>query len=302
MVRTIAGSYLADMTLEQLRIFVAVAERQHVTRGAEAAHVTQSAASNAVASLEARHGTALFDRVGRGIELTEAGALFLVEARAILAMAQAAERLLMEFGDLRRGALRLVASQTIASYWLPARLAAFHRRFPHIEIQLLIDNSEGAAARVVDGVAELGFVEGVIDAPALANWRVGEDRMVLVSAITVESVDVSWLRQARWIVRERGSGTRSTFEEVARRLGLDPDGFEIAMTLPSNEAVRGAVEAGAGVAVLSELVVRSSVATGCLHALPFAMPARPFFALRHKERYGTRASDAFVGLLKEDRP
>ncbi|NDW06906.1 LysR family transcriptional regulator [Jiella pacifica] len=288
------------MTLEQLRIFVAVAERQHVTRGAEAAHVTQSAASNAVASLEARHGTALFDRVGRGIELTEAGALFLVEAQAVLARAQAAERLLLEFGELRRGTLRLVASQTIASYWLPTRLAAFHRRFAEIEIQLLIDNTEGAAAKVVEGTAELGFVEGVVDAPALADWRVGEDRLMLVSARAVESVDVPWLAAARWIVRERGSGTRSSFEDVVRQLGLEPAGFEIAMTLPSNEAVRGAVEADAGVAVLSEFVVRSSVTAGRLHALPFELPARPFFALRHKERHGTRASDAFVRFLSQD--
>ncbi len=287
------------MTLEQLRIFVAVAERQHVTRGAEAAHVTQSAASNAIASLEARHQTALFDRVGRGIELTEAGRRFLVEARAVLARAEAAERLLSEFGDLSRGSLRLVASQTIASYWLPPRLARFHEKYPQIEIKLSLDNSEGAAESVVEGTAELGFAGGIVAAPALASWQVGEDRMALVAASPVASVDHAWLRAARWIVRERGSGTRSTFEEIVRRLGLDPDEFEIGMTLPSNEAVRTAVEAGAGVAVLSELVVQPSIAAGRLHALPFDMPARPFFALRHKERYRTRASDAFVALTSE---
>ena len=79
------------MTLEQLRVFVAVAERQHVTRAAEALHMAQSATSAAVAALEARHGAKLFHRVGRGIELTEAGALFLPEARAVLARARAAE-------------------------------------------------------------------------------------------------------------------------------------------------------------------------------------------------------------------
>lgn len=288
------------MTLEQLRIFIAVAERQHMTRGADAAHVTQSAASSAIAALELRHGTQLFHRVGRGIELTEAGKLFLTEARAVLASAETAERLLEEFGDLRRGALGLVASQTIASYWLPARLARFQQRYPQIEIRLSLDNSEGAAAKVVEGAAELGFIEGVVEAPALANWRVGEDRMLLVSATPAGAVDAAWLRAARWIVRERGSGTRSSFEEAARRLGLDPDAFEIGMTLPSNEAVRTAVEAGAGVAVLSELVVRAAIATGRLQILPFDLPARPFFALRHKERFRTHAADAFVTLLTED--
>ena len=110
------------MTLEQLRVFVAVAERQHVTRAAASLNLTQSAVSAAIAALEARHGAKLFHRVGRGIELTEAGALFLVEARAVLTRATAAELVLAELGDLKRGTLAVQAIPTIASYWLPRHL------------------------------------------------------------------------------------------------------------------------------------------------------------------------------------
>ncbi|WP_022692224.1 LysR family transcriptional regulator [Sphingomonas oryzagri] len=287
------------MTLEQLRIFVAVAERQHVTRAAEAINVTQSAASNAIAALEARHGVPLFHRVGRRIELTEAGHMFLDEARAVLGRASAAELALAEYGELKRGTLRVVASQTIASYWLPTKLSDFHARHPQIAIELSIDNTEGAAQRVLEGTAELGLVEGVIDEPALASWTVGEDRMLLVSSSPIEAVDAEWIRSARWIVREQGSGTRSTFEEVLRAKGVAPADLQIGMVMPSNEAVRSAVEAGSGVAVLSELVVRRALAAGDLHALPFQMPTRPFHALRHKERYRTRAADAMTDLLKE---
>src|SRR5690242_17384260 len=102
------------MTLEQLRIFVAVAERQHVTRAAEALNIAQSAASAAVVAIEAGYGVRLFDRVGRGIELTEAGRRFLVEAQAVLARAAAAELTLAELGGLVRGSLSVHASQTIA--------------------------------------------------------------------------------------------------------------------------------------------------------------------------------------------
>ncbi|MFT8676274.1 MAG: LysR family transcriptional regulator [Acetobacter sp.] len=287
------------MTLDQLRIFVAVAERQHVTRAAEALNITQSAASNAIAALEARYGVALFHRVGRGIELTEAGALFLPEARSVLGRASAAELALAEYGELRHGTLRVVASQTVASYWLPARLAAFHLRHPGIAIELSIDNSEGAARRVLDGTAELGVVEGTIDAPALASWPVGEDRMCLVASSPIGPVDDDWLRAARWIVREQGSGTRSTFEAVLRARGFDPRDLRIAMVMPSNEAVRGAVEAGAGVAVLSEFVVRRALVAGDLYGRDWAMPARPFYALRHRERYRSRAADAMVAILEE---
>ncbi|WP_025860233.1 LysR family transcriptional regulator [Acetobacter papayae] len=287
------------MTLEQLRIFIAVAERQHVTRAAEALHITQSAASNAIAALEAQYGVPLFHRIGRRIELTEAGAMFLDEARAVLGRASAAELALADYGALKRGTLRVVASQTVASYWLPARLAAFHARYPGIAIELSIDNSEGAARRVLDGVAELGVVEGTINEPALASWTVGEDRMLLVGASAGQVVDEGWLRAARWIVREQGSGTRSTFEAVLRARGFDPQDMNIAMVMPSNEAVCSAVEAGAGVAVLSEFVVRRALAVGDLHEYALPMPARPFHALRHKERYRTRMADALVAILRE---
>lgn len=287
------------MTLEQLRIFVAVAEREHVTRAAQALAVTQSAASGAIAALEARHGVKLFHRVGRGIELTDAGRFFLDEAHAVLARMAEAELALDEFGGPKRGHLRLVASQTIAAYWLPERLAAFHRRYPQIELSVAIANTDGAARTVRDGEAELGFVEGDIDDPSLAHWPVGTDRMLLVGSAAGEVVTNDWLGAAPWIMREGGSGTRSTFEGAIRARGLDPRSLNVVLTLPSNEAVLAAVRAGVGYAMLSQLVVAPALATRALHALPFEVPARPFFGLRQKERYRSKAADALLAVIKQ---
>jgi DNA-binding transcriptional LysR family regulator len=287
------------MTLEQLRIFVAVAEREHVTRAAEALNVTQSAASGAIAALEARHDVKLFHRVGRGIELTDAGRLFFDEARAVLARAASAELALSEYGGLKRGTLRLVASQTIAGYWLPERLAAFHQRYPMIELSVAIDNTEGAARRVREGEAELGFAEGHIDDPAVAHWTLGTDRMLLVGRERAGIVTDDWLLQAPWIMREQGSGTRSTFEHAVRERGIDPRALNVVLTLPSNESVLAAVRAGVGYAVLSHLVVAPSVEARMLAVLPFELPARPFFGLRQKERYRSKAADALLDVIKE---
>ena len=154
------------MTLEQLRIFVAVAERQHVTQAAHALNLAQSAASHAIAALEARHQAKLFKRVGRRIELTEAGQVFLDEARAVLARAEAAELTLSEFGGLKRGTLSVQASQTIASYWLPRHLVSFKKAYPEIQIRLTIGNTAQVAAAVENGTAELGFVEGAVEGGA----------------------------------------------------------------------------------------------------------------------------------------
>jgi DNA-binding transcriptional LysR family regulator len=124
--------------------------------------------------------------------------------------------------------------------------------------------------------------------------------LLLVGTEPVERIDNEWLRSARWIMRESGSGTRSTFEEALRVREIDPAILDIALTLPSNESVLTAVEAGGGVAVLSALVVARALNNGALHVLPFEFPARPFFALRHKERYRSKPADALLNLIKEN--
>ncbi|MCK0196107.1 LysR family transcriptional regulator [Ancylobacter sp. 6x-1] len=300
------------MTLEQLRIFVAVAEREHVTRAAQALNLAQSAASHAIAALEARHDTRLFDRIGRRIVLTEAGRAFLEEGRAVLARAERAEAVLAEFGSLARGTLSLYASQTIASYWLPPRLAAFRRAHPGIAIRLDIGNTAQAAAAVEAGMAELGFVEGEVAAPALAAREVARDRMVLLVApghpwaqrqagrATPAGPDLLTkedLLAGEWVLREPGSGTRSVFEAALAALGVDPARLDVVLTLPSNEAVRSAVEAGLGASVLSASVAAPSLEAGLLVRVELALPDRAFHLLRHRERRLSRAGEAFAALL-----
>jgi DNA-binding transcriptional LysR family regulator len=287
------------MTLEQLRIFVGVAEREHMTKAAMALNITQSAASAAIAALESQHGVPLFHRIGRGIGLTDAGRIFLAEARAVLGRAASAELVLTEFSQLKRGTLRLAVSQTIAGYWLPGYLAAFQAKHPQIAVEVAIANTEQAAQSVLAGTAELGFVEGTITDPAVSHWPVAHDQLVLVGLACPPRIDEQWVLSAPWVMRERGSGTRSTFEAALRGRGLDPKSLNVVLTLPSNESVRAAVEAGAGVAVLSALVVARAIAAGALRSYDFELPARPFFGLRHKERYQSKAARALLECLKE---
>jgi DNA-binding transcriptional LysR family regulator len=287
------------MTLDQLRIFIAVAERQHMTAAARALNITQSAASAAIAALESRHDVKLFDRVGRGIELTEAGRLFLTEARGVIACAATAERALDDFGNLGRGTLRVVASQTIAAYWLPRFLAAFRSRYPGLSTTLAIGNTEQAAERVKNGEADLGIVEGDVDDGALIRSPLGQDRLMLVGAgpFQGETIDTDWLRAAHWVMREPGSGTRATLDATVREHGIDPATLTISLVLPSNESVRSAVEAGAGIAALSSLVVETSLAIGKLHVLPLHFRTRSFCAIRHRERYQGRPAAALIALI-----
>jgi len=291
------------MTLEQLRIFVAVAERQHMTRASEALHLAQSAVSAAIAGLEARHGARLFHRVGRGIELSDAGSLFLREARAVLARADAAELVLSVLGGLARGILRLQASQTIASYWLPRHLVAFRRAHGGIEIKLAMANTAQVAAAIRGGDAELGFVEGEVSDPHLMVEQVARDKMIVVVGREhpwARSADVGArdLMDAAWVLREAGSGTRSVFESAMAALGVPATELRVAMELPSNEAVRAAVEAGLGAAALSASVAVPGLEAGLLHHVTFDLPDRAFCVVRHAERKPGPAAEALVRMIK----
>jgi len=229
------------VTLEQLRVFVAVAERQHVTRAAAVLNLAQSAVSGAIAALEARHSAKLFHRVGRGVQLTDSGALFLVEARAILARAEAAELVLSELSNLQRGTL-------------------------------------------------------------LTTEQVARDQVVIVVGIehpwsTIDRLEPERLIETDWVLREPGSGTRSTFEAALQGFGVSPGALRIALELPSNQAVRAAVEAGLGATAISASVAAPSLEAGLLHRVGFDLPERDFHVVRHAARCQSRAADALLSMV-----
>ena len=291
------------MTLEQLRIFVAVAEHEHMTRAAESLHLTQSATSAAIAALETRYATQLFHRVGRRIELTEIGRAFLIEARAVLARAAAATTVLTDMAGMTRGSLALAASQTVGNYFLPPVMARYRRRFPGIDLSLRIGNTEQVADWVRDGEVDLGIVEGAVDDPALATQPVGDDELVLVVGRShpwakQRAVVPGQFAETGWVLREAGSGTRAIAQSVLDQSGIAPDDIQIAMELPSNEAVCAAVAAGAGASIISRLVAAALIGSGDLTAIKASLPTRRFIQLRHKERYVTQAAREMSEMMR----
>ncbi len=292
------------MTLEQLRIFVAVAEREHVTRAAADLNLTQSATSAAVSALEARYATKLFDRVGRRIALTDAGRTFLAEAKAVLARAASAELVLADLAGLKVGSLRLAASQTVGNYWLPGIIHAFRSAYPGLAVEMTMGNTETVAAMVRKGEANIGFVEGEVDSHALGVAPVADDDMALViapshpwaSAKNGSSLD---LRSSPWVMREHGSGTRSILEAMLAAQGHGLGDVSISLVLPTNESVRVAVESGAGATVMSRLAVSNALKAGRLVAVDYPVPRRKFFMLRHSQHHETAAEREFVRLVSE---
>ncbi len=290
------------MTLDQLRVFVAVARREHVTRAAEALHMTPSAVSAAIATLEARHGVALFDRVGRAIVLNPNGRAFLAHAEAVLGEVRTAETALTDLGDLRRGDLTIMASQTVGSYWLPPRLLRYHETYPGMRLHVAIGNTEAVAHAVEEGRVELGLVEGSVDHAALVPRVVATDDMVVVVApehpwATRRSVARRAFTQTPWLLRERGSGTREAFERAMHDAGIAIDALDVPLVLPGNEAILSAVAAGRGATLASRHVASPWLRAGLLREVATPPVTRPFSLLRHAERYRSKAADAFEAMI-----
>jgi DNA-binding transcriptional LysR family regulator len=268
--------------------------------------ITQSAASAAIAALETRYRAKLFDRVGRGIQLTETGRRFLHEARAVVDRASVAKGVLEELAGGMTGTVLIAASQTIASYWLPRRLTLFHAANPGVQLNVIVRNTREVESAVVEGGANLGLVEGPTQHPALTRLQVDTDHPLLVVAKGAPPLPRNKrgqieLRAIPWVIREAGSGTRHVLEELAAREGLTLDDLNIFLVLPDNEAIREAVEAGAGATIISEHVVASAIAGGTLRANPIDLPPRDFVIVEHRNRHASTAQLFLVNHLMSAR-
>jgi DNA-binding transcriptional LysR family regulator len=277
------------VTLEQLRIFAEVAARQHITQAAAALNMTPSAVSSAIAALESRHAVRLFDRIGRSIVLNQTGRIFLQEAKAVLARARIAEATLNDLAGLMRGELSITASQTVGAYWLPPRLARYRSIYPGVTLDIHITNTEEAANAVEAGRCEIAIVEGTVERKALSAAIIAEDEMVIVVApdhpwasLDRASID---LNASQWVLREIGSGTRLAFDLLCATHDVAGEGIAIALVLPSNEAVLTAVEAGVGATLVSKSAASAALRGGLLRMIDWPAQSRPFYLLRHRERY-----------------
>jgi DNA-binding transcriptional LysR family regulator len=282
------------LTLRQLGVFVAVARAGSTRAAADRVARSQSAASSALAELEATLGVKLFDRVGRRLQLNAQGRALL--PRAVNLLEQAAE-IGQLFGVADQGALRVAASFTVGEYLLPPLIAGWKRAHPGTRLRLDIANTRAVLDAVAALEVDVGFIEGARTHPDLdvAHWR--DDELVVVAAaghpMAGRRVDRAWLRAAPWILREPGSGTR---EAADRWLVPGLGRLRIEMELGSNEAVKRAVAAGQGVGLLSVHAVEEAVAAGVLTRLQTPLPRmhRSLAIVTHRERQPGRALAGFL--------
>lgn len=299
------------MTLEQLRIFLAVAEYLHFTRAAESLFVTQPAVSAAVHSLEEEYGVKLFHRIGRRVEIAEAGRLLQIEAQKILDQVVLAERGLRELNNLQRGELKLGSSLTIGNYWLPNKINQFKQQYPKITVNCILGNANEICEGTATGLFDFGLVTGGVKPElqaVLEQEIVSDDRLQIVVSRSHpwfgrSQISVTELVDTEWIMREPGSGAQRVFEQALQSWGINPAQLNAMLVLSSSEMVKSVVESGSGAAALPELMVHKELQLGTLHAVQVTQECQlleivqPVLKLKHRQRFQTKLALAFEQLL-----
>ena len=271
------------MTLNQLRTLLAVADLGSVRAAAAQLYVSQPAVSGAVAALERELGVELFEREGRGLRTTPAGQAFIGEARAALDRLDAGVRLARSVEDPASGLVRIAAIATSAERLVLPLLASFRRSFPTAEVTIRVGNRTAVWDSIRRGETDL-VVAG--RPPAHVPARVlgkASNTLVMVAATPVPDDPreaARFVRQATWLLREDGSGTRDAAEELLAQLGTDPP----RMVLGSNGAVLAAIAAGFGIGLLpaSAVTGRDDVARVPCPGTPIERPWHLAVSTQHR--------------------
>ncbi|MEJ2360606.1 MAG: selenium metabolism-associated LysR family transcriptional regulator [Gammaproteobacteria bacterium] len=292
------------MADRRLQVFHTVARLLSFTKAAEELHMTQPAVTFQVRQLEEQFNTRLFDRTHNRISLTEAGNRVFEYAERIFHLYSEMDNSVRELtGDIS-GVLILGASTTIAEYMLPELLGDFKAKHPEVTIRLKVANTDGIVSQVENNEIDLGVVEAPVNNKNLVVEKCRTDQLVLIvppgHELTREnSVGMTRIAEYPFICREEGSGTREVMIESMQAAGIEPADMRIAMELGSLEAIKGAVESGMGVSILSRATLNKELKLGTLVAIDIDPPInRPFSFVHQKQKFKARAMEELLSFAR----
>jgi DNA-binding transcriptional LysR family regulator len=297
------GIWQQQVTLYQLRVLLVVARHRNYTHAAEELYLSQPSVSAQVHELERLVGLPLFEQVGKRLVLTQAGEVLLTHAHKVLAGIEDAADALLRLHQVETGCLALSASTTVGNYVLPKVLGTFHARYPGVEIALDVNNSAEVCEDIRQGRKELGIIESVLNEGEkdLLFTPYQEDTLVLIVPswhpwAGQDQISILALAQATLLWREPGSGTRSVIDAALQRVNIRP---QITMQFGSTEAIKQAVAANVGVAIISQVAVAAEVTAGWLSTVRLADVTlqRTFHLVRRRNGRASPLVEAFLQLL-----
>jgi DNA-binding transcriptional LysR family regulator len=288
------------MADRRLQVFYTVAKQLSFTKAAEQLFMTQPAATFQVKQLEEHFNTRLFERSHGKIALTPAGRLVLDYAERILALSEELDTRVAELTGTIAGPLLLGASTTVAEFILPQILGEFKALYPQVQAHMTVANSETIVNRVADHTIDVGLIESPSTLPALQNEVCCDDELVLICAPAHElakkkSVRAQDIASEAMVRREPGSGTREFTDNWFGQCGVPPDDLNVVMELGSPEAMKGVVETGIAVAIVSRATISKELQLGSVVAVPLSPRLlRKLSVVHPKEKFRSRLLTTFV--------
>ncbi len=292
------------MADRRLQVFYTVARLLSFTKAAETLHMTQPAVTFQVRQLEDHFDTRLFDRTHNRVALTEAGRKAYEYAEEIFSLYAEMENTVKELTGDVSGALTLGASTTIAEYMLPALLRGFTLEFPDINLRLKVSNTEGIVSMVENSMIDLGVVEGPVANKNLLVEVCRVDQLVVVvppehEIAARDSISLEEVMNYPFICREEGSGTREVIMDHMVELGLDRNNLNVSLELGSPESIKGAVEAGMGISIVSVATLEKELKLGTLVAVQLDPPMqRSFSFVRQRQKFRLRAMEQLLDYAR----
>lgn len=292
------------MADRRLQVFHTVARLLSFTKAAEQLFMTQPAVTFQIKQLEEHFNSRLFDRSHGKIALTPAGRLVLNYAERILTLTEEMETRVGELTGAVSGPLLLGASTTIAEFYLPVVLGEFKAQYPQVQTHMTVANSDTIENRVADFSLDLGLIESPAHLQVLETEKCCDDELVMICAPNYRlakksAVTPQEIAGEPYISRETGSGTREFADNYFRQCNVAPEDFNIVMELGSPEAIKGVVETGLGVSVVSRTTIAKELKLGTLAAVPLKPRLiRNLSLVYPKEKFRSNLLSTFVNFAK----
>jgi DNA-binding transcriptional LysR family regulator len=286
------------LTLRQIEIFLKVVEIGSLTMVAKRMDMSQSAISMSIKELENIIKRPLFDRFNKKLIPNEVGRSFY---RSIEPLYRQIEDIEHEFINTEdRGSIRVGASTTIIDYILPSITCNYLDRYPEVTIELKSGNTADIVSLVKSGELDMGFVEGNVNDLDIEKEVVGDDELIIVTA-NQELADREWsieeLAKFKWVLREKGSGTRDIFLNY---ISNKVDKLNIFMELGHTESIKSLLKHGKTLACISKMAVADEIKNGEFIELKVKDfdCTRNFFAIYHKNKYKSELFNRFLEHTK----
>ncbi len=287
-------------TIKELDFFIYLSENTNVSKAAKDFKVTQSAISLAIKSLEEKLGERLFDRVGKKLILNERGRYFKKIIEPHLIALKDAQNIFSK--NKMGGELKIIASKTISGYILADPIYRFLIKYPQIKIEKETANSEFIIRKLHEAKSDIGFIENEVEDMDLNCIKIAQDELIVVSSdreLAKKERYIDTLLDRKWIMREKGSGTRDFFIKKLGKLSLK---LNIFLEFSEFEEIKSVLSHKETITCISKHAVKRELKEGELFEVKIKNMdfKRNLYMLYHKNKTKTRLFEEFMEFIKQN--